>query len=640
MPCEGKSGGGCSKSCTSFRPKKSGKVDENSKCKCSHRKKVHKDSTIRDVLAKYGVNKLGNTPTDLEARTESYSGFRPKGATSGTPGPKKAKGASSKKNTSEAAKMVKISGVQVITGGIDPGEGDLRDDHCPTPAQVEKLLKYHLAVSKPGGDGSLEFGLDWSQSQIDEWLRELLPLLFEFLDSRYPDAKPPALHWALLGKDQRTLFVMERETITGAELDQAKGPYSAEIQGPCVAYWWVAIERVRAGEELVSESECEEDPKPARRRHQSKGKGKAVKKPMSESEEDTSSRASESEADDLESAADKITFQGIYYFQTTTLISQEIPPPSKFHASSLKRSASPFGSFNPERSRKRVRSASLQSHHSVTSSNGETVSPGASPHLRPASSSFQYDPTTITSACASGSVSTWTPSWLSSTSSSPGSSTSVPHPAAAISAPQSTGAASTGSITHPILASASASTSISAPVIAIVKSSAGAGFSPGRRPLTGHSVKNYVPPPPREGLNVPKAAHNPWAFYGLPPIHTSRCSALLGATAVLSSFVDFSHGVWIAFNLDDVATSIGALLTTCRLGLANSPRAQAGCVGAGCRSLKKRPEQHARLASSLRMACDWGNLALHQAQGPVWESHVHPLNARKMESAVLLDLPP
>ncbi|KAJ7869951.1 hypothetical protein B0H14DRAFT_266219 [Mycena olivaceomarginata] len=219
---------------------------------------------------------------------------------------------------------------------------------------------------------------------------------------------------------------------------------------------------------------------------------------MSESEEDTSSRASESEADDLESAADKVgirtrsktrslfgaasekqeTTDDDDYFPRHLLLPnydsdiQEIPPPSKFHASSLKRSASPFGSFDPERSRKRVRSASLQSHHSVTSSNGETVSPGASPHLRPASSSFQYDPTTITSACASGSVSTWTPSWLSSTSSSPGSSTSVPHPAAAISAPQSTGAASTGSITHPILASASASTSISAPVIAIVKSSA------------------------------------------------------------------------------------------------------------------------------------------------------------------------
>jgi hypothetical protein len=125
--------------------------------------------------------------------------------------------------------------------------------------------------------------------------------------------------------------------------------------------------------------------------------------------------------------------------------------------------------------------------------------------------SFQYDLMTITLASISGFVSTWTLSWLSSTSFSPGSSTSAPQPAAATSAPQSTGAPSTGSITHPILASASASTSISVPVITIVSSSTGAGFSPGHCPLTGHSVKNYVSPPLREELNFPEPAHNPWA---------------------------------------------------------------------------------------------------------------------------------
>ncbi|KAJ6552957.1 hypothetical protein B0H19DRAFT_1155328 [Mycena capillaripes] len=562
MPCQGKSGGGCSKSCTSFRPKKSGEVDENSKCKCSHRKKVHKNSTIQDVLAQYGVNKLGrNIPTDLEARTESYSGFRTNGTTSGTSGSKKAKGASSKKNASETAKLVKINGIQVITGGIDPEEGDLRDNHCPTPAQVEKLLKYHLAVLKAGGDRPLEFGLEWSQSRIDEWLRELLPLLFEFLDSRYPDLIPPALHWALLGKDQRTLFVMERDAITGAELDQAKGPAARKFKDhvlriatkhkiPSSIFKNLpeAIERLRDGEELASESECEEESKPARARRQSKGKGKVVKKPLSESEEDTSSQASESEADGLDSAADKAgirtrnktrsLFGAASVKQETTdddedfpeylLLPnydsdiQEIPAPSKSYdksprakASSLKRSGSPFGSFDPERSRKRVRSASRHSDHSVTSSNGETAGPGASPRLREASS-FQSDPMTITSASASGFASTWTPSWLSSTSSLSGSSTSAPPPAAATSAPQPTGAASTGSVSYPALTPASTSTSIWAPVIG---SLAGAGSSTSRsyvstphcRPLTGHTVKNYVSPPPREGLNVPKPAHNPWA---------------------------------------------------------------------------------------------------------------------------------
>lgn len=82
-----------------------------------------------------------------------------------------------------------------------------------------------LAVFKTLTNENLQFGVDWTQKQIDKWLRDLFPLLFEFLDHRYPEnAVPGKFHWVLLGKAQRALYVMNRPLINGELLNEAKGP--------------------------------------------------------------------------------------------------------------------------------------------------------------------------------------------------------------------------------------------------------------------------------------------------------------------------------------------------------------------------------------------------------------------------------
>lgn len=86
MPCNGKAGKNCSKCCLKFQPKTTADIDKQSKCKnCSHRKKVHVDSTgIQDVLAKYNLGALKQRPTDSEARKETSAGFRPKEGSTAT----------------------------------------------------------------------------------------------------------------------------------------------------------------------------------------------------------------------------------------------------------------------------------------------------------------------------------------------------------------------------------------------------------------------------------------------------------------------------------------------------------------------------------------------------------------------------
>lgn len=83
MPCDGKEGTGCSKSCPGFEPlKTAGDVNNRTKCKiCSHRKKYHRDPTVQEILARHGVDRLSKSKapiTDFEARKESNSGFRMK----------------------------------------------------------------------------------------------------------------------------------------------------------------------------------------------------------------------------------------------------------------------------------------------------------------------------------------------------------------------------------------------------------------------------------------------------------------------------------------------------------------------------------------------------------------------------------
>ncbi|KAJ6623232.1 hypothetical protein B0H10DRAFT_2213621 [Mycena sp. CBHHK59/15] len=440
MAFEGKEGTGCSKSCAGFQPPRTGDVNKKTKCqRCSHRKKIHRDPTVQEVLARYGVDRLSNSKppiTDFDARKETNAGFRTKKESGGVSASSAKKTNKNKKRVSEATQLVKVSSVLVITCGLD-SEGELQDAKSPTPSTVEKLLKCKLVISKTRDDKELEFSLAWDQKQIDKWFRMLFPILFEYLEYRYPGDRD---HWVLLGKDQRKLFVMDRASITGAELDESKGPANRKFTDHVLRIatkhhipWRHCkdledvIERCRGGEETGSESEIE----PAKRR-KSNPKARAVKgrSDVKAEPSEGSDSAVDSESDELEEPdevdARPITRRSVsraavkpeeQYLRPYDSGDDDTFPPAHEalfgKASSLKRSASPGFLLldDVERGRKRARATS-HDHISIASTSDEKEE-SMSPHLRPATSSFQYDPA-VSGVSGTDTYSTWTPTWASS----------------------------------------------------------------------------------------------------------------------------------------------------------------------------------------------------------------------------------
>ncbi|KAJ6617826.1 hypothetical protein B0H10DRAFT_1948011 [Mycena sp. CBHHK59/15] len=89
--------------------------------------------------------------------------------------------------------------------------GELRFMQSPHPEDVERLSRLKFVVFKTADNEVLTFRLDWTQQQLDQWLRQNLRLLFKFLDLRYPGNAAPA----------GEVFA---DVITGAEVSEAKGP--------------------------------------------------------------------------------------------------------------------------------------------------------------------------------------------------------------------------------------------------------------------------------------------------------------------------------------------------------------------------------------------------------------------------------
>jgi hypothetical protein len=103
-------------------------------------------------------------------------------------------------------------------------DGELVQTAVPKPMEIENYIQHGLAV-EAGVAKSLEFMESWSQKAVDQWLRDLLPKPFEWLDARFghPDIESGEVHWVLLQRDQRHLFAVKRNPTTGAELSRAKG---------------------------------------------------------------------------------------------------------------------------------------------------------------------------------------------------------------------------------------------------------------------------------------------------------------------------------------------------------------------------------------------------------------------------------
>ncbi|KAJ7749835.1 hypothetical protein DFH07DRAFT_961620 [Mycena maculata] len=233
---------------------------------------------LADRLAKYTVpDRLKAKPvTDADARRETSAGYRPKdgGSSSSALGKQSTK---RKGNAQPSARAVTIGSIQVYVCGVDD---EIRDTRCPKGQVTERLREQGLMVTKDPDGNPLQFDRNWLPIRVGQWLRDMLgqPGVFDYLDEKYgnSDVTP---HYFLVGKEKQRIYVMKTRPGGGEDLDDAKGTgtnrnykdlavrVATRHKIPSCVYregWEVAIHRLRAGEDMPSESE-DEDVKPVRR---------------------------------------------------------------------------------------------------------------------------------------------------------------------------------------------------------------------------------------------------------------------------------------------------------------------------------------------------------------------------------------
>jgi hypothetical protein len=158
------------------------------------------------------------------------------------------------RNSENDAKAMRVGQVLMVPDGVNvrslvsvwmgfmfnssflQSKGELKHSTTPRPKEIEDYLRCGLAADE--GDTTLEFQESWSQEAVDNWLWIILPKPFKWLDARYgrPDTENGDVHWVLLGRDRKTLFVVARKTTTGAELSKMKG-----IAGRNPSQWSIRI---------------------------------------------------------------------------------------------------------------------------------------------------------------------------------------------------------------------------------------------------------------------------------------------------------------------------------------------------------------------------------------------------------------
>jgi hypothetical protein len=100
-------------------------------------------------------------------------------------------------------------------------DGELNNDTTPDGEVEGNLETWDLAVL--GAKGTLWFCEEWNNERLDEWLREILPKPFSFLDSEYGapmDAKKR--HWRLLESSRKRLK-KHRSVADGYAFKEVKG---------------------------------------------------------------------------------------------------------------------------------------------------------------------------------------------------------------------------------------------------------------------------------------------------------------------------------------------------------------------------------------------------------------------------------
>ncbi|KAJ7441506.1 hypothetical protein B0H11DRAFT_2292377 [Mycena galericulata] len=248
--------------------------------------------------------------TDAEARRETSAGFRPSGESNSSASGKQTSSKSRNSNAQPSTQTVMVGSIQVLVSGVDE-KHEMRDTRCPIGPALEDLRVHGLMVTKDPDGKPLQFNREWRPIRAAQWLSDMLPKpnVLDFLAEKYGESQKS--HWLLVGKAKQQLYAMKSRPGAGEDFDDAKGTathrnykdWAIRIvtchKIPSSIYkdgWNVAIERLRAGEDLPSESEVEEEPKKPRKPVKSKAKSR-VRQPRSVSEIEA-----ESESDDSESA--------------------------------------------------------------------------------------------------------------------------------------------------------------------------------------------------------------------------------------------------------------------------------------------------------------------------------------------------
>ncbi|KAG9309790.1 hypothetical protein JVU11DRAFT_10166 [Chiua virens] len=124
-------------------------------------------------------------------------------------------------SSSRIERAVKIGILFMTPYGLG-ADGELTDSRKLGKAELEELRDYGMLVSEHD-EQPIEFRISWTTTDIDLWLRRLLPKPFQWLDAHLGRPDEGSFHWVLLSSERKRYFRLRRTTITGKELDEVKG---------------------------------------------------------------------------------------------------------------------------------------------------------------------------------------------------------------------------------------------------------------------------------------------------------------------------------------------------------------------------------------------------------------------------------
>ncbi|KAF8592701.1 hypothetical protein K439DRAFT_1610456 [Ramaria rubella] len=195
---------------------------------------------VEDIMAKFSnkiaslkatktrTHKASKSKAEIECLTElqkSLEAGKSEGAPKRQISKMKNKGGAHLTKGKATLTPIEIRAMILIPEGLDnayhanQSRGRLKITSTPEGAREGELEAVGLAVF--GKKGVLKFFQEWSNLRIDEWLRDLFPEVFAFLDEAYPDPGPQR-HWCLL-KSSHNKLSKHKAIAEGLDLDEAKG---------------------------------------------------------------------------------------------------------------------------------------------------------------------------------------------------------------------------------------------------------------------------------------------------------------------------------------------------------------------------------------------------------------------------------